>query len=711
MFVHIWASLFFAVRGSNAETAAPPGESSKVTAEAGLCAVIPCYFTTNPGFTLESAVWYKCDPPKQNCTHSDEILVLNDTNQKAQSGFGGRVSLLEPGVRQNNCSIIISGLTKSDSGSYQLRVNGSSLNGTIEGFTSHRATVTVKDLSQRPTVMIPPLTEGQQTTLTCTAPGLCSGSAPKITWTWRKAGENDSHITGNITAVKTDNVAAVTQRHSSTLTFNLSAEHHGTEVTCKVGFTGSTTTEETMTLNVTYVKKINITGNPSVKEGETLNLSCSVESFPPSLLTWTKSSDRNLQNRTETLLQNNTLSDLQEQSGTATFSISNVAAEDSGLYVCTVKHVTNTLKKEVDVAVIYVKKLKITGTTAIQEGDALNLTCSLESFPPVIVIWKKVKHPHSGPDTDLQKNTGTTTLLITDATAEHSGQYICMAEHLDMALTVSVNVNVTSHPKILDSSGCTSTSEVLTCVCISQGIPLPTIRWPLLENHTEYSVTATVSKHTVTSTITLSVKDHSSGTVVECVSSNDMGKAKTNFTIKNVEEEGGNMKLLRIVTRLEMLIAFLVGILLSAVFCCLVRKCHRNKHRTHGNLAETLDMVTSHEDPLIDAGHAEDDQAIDREAAEGGGAVAAGRSDVEYSKLDFSLIKSKSQAEAGTPQETTETEYAEIKREKAEESPDGEGKEEEEEKVGEGEETTPCIAEEKEGEDVGLYSNVKEVMD
>ena len=90
--------------------------------------------------------------------------------------------------------------------------------------------------------MIPSLTAEQQATLTCTAPGLCSGSNPKITWRWRGAGEKDSHITGNITA---------NQRQTSTLTFNSSAEHHGTNITCEVSYGGSTTTEETVTLSVT----------------------------------------------------------------------------------------------------------------------------------------------------------------------------------------------------------------------------------------------------------------------------------------------------------------------------------------------------------------------------------------------------------------------------------------------------------------------------
>lgn len=87
--------------------------------------------------------------------------------------------------------------------------------------------------------------------------------------------------------------------------------------------------------------------------------------------------------------------------------------------------------------------------------------------------------------------------------------------------------------------------------------------------------------------------------------------------------------------------------------------------------------------------------------------MAEGKSDVEYSSLDFSLIKTKSQAEAGTAQAATETEYAEIKKEKAEERQDGQGKEE---MVGEDEEAKPCLPEEKEGEDVALYSNVKDIM-
>ncbi|CAB1440898.1 unnamed protein product [Pleuronectes platessa] len=177
------------------------------------------------------------------------IFHSNTSSDQVQSEFKGRVSLLESDVSQKNCSIIVNDLKESDSGTYQLRVEASPSAG----------------LSQRPTVMIPPLTEGQLTTLTCTAPGLCSGSEPTFTWRWRGRGESDADLTGNITAFKTENVTEFAKRRSSTLSFSPSAEHHGTNITCTVLFQGNVSTEETATLSVSYVKEVRITQNVLVR--------------------------------------------------------------------------------------------------------------------------------------------------------------------------------------------------------------------------------------------------------------------------------------------------------------------------------------------------------------------------------------------------------------------------------------------------------------
>ncbi|KAM4568079.1 sialoadhesin-like, partial [Fundulus diaphanus] len=113
---------------------------------------------------------------KKKCQDSD--IIFHPNHNKVRSEFLGQVLLLDPDVGQRNCSIMINDLTTSDSGSYQLRVNGLNKTSTL----GPRTNLSVKDLNQRPTVTNPPLTEGQQATLTCTAPGLCSSSPPKITW-------------------------------------------------------------------------------------------------------------------------------------------------------------------------------------------------------------------------------------------------------------------------------------------------------------------------------------------------------------------------------------------------------------------------------------------------------------------------------------------------------------------------------------------------
>lgn len=82
------------------------------------------------------------------------------------------------------------------------------------------------------------------------APGLCSGTNPKITWMWKGRRKEDSYIADNITDVTTETGIGVTRKHVSTLTFEAAASQHFTNVTCKVSFKNNISTEETVTLNV-----------------------------------------------------------------------------------------------------------------------------------------------------------------------------------------------------------------------------------------------------------------------------------------------------------------------------------------------------------------------------------------------------------------------------------------------------------------------------
>uniref|UniRef100_A0A671Y2I2 B-cell receptor CD22 n=1 Tax=Sparus aurata TaxID=8175 RepID=A0A671Y2I2_SPAAU len=574
MFVLIWAALLFSVRGSNAGTGASAGvktcpngscfnlNEGEKPAVAGLCVVIPCSFNLTSDYKTQNMIWFKCNSSKPGKCDSEVIFHTNE-KETVQPEFKGRVSLLEPDLGQNNCSIIINDLTQSDSGPYQLRVEGLVVNKS-KGFTSRRVKVSVTDVIQKPTVMIPPLTEGQQTTLTCTAPGLCSGSDPTITWTWSGHRKKGAHITGHTTEFKTENVTSVTQRHSSTLNFDASAEHNGTNVTCKVRFINNITTEETVTLNVTSLSRPEITGVTEVKEGDVLNLTCSVESFRPSVITWTKpGSNKNLQNETTIHLQN---------------------------------------------------------------------------------------------------ETGTATLVILNVTSEHSGRYICTAGLQNATLAKHADVNVTFSPRILESSSCEVESEVLTCTCISEGFPPPTIKFPMLDNYseyTEYSVCTTVSRHTVR--VTVSLKHHNYATA-ECVSISGQ-EARKNLTvnIKEFQPKDLFQELLIIVQQPQVIISFLIGILLSSTICCLARICCRKKQKSPEKMEEMLEMVTAQVIPLMDGGQVVGNGGTHDQEADGAEAAAqsvpecdAERKEVEYSALDFSACKQKSPTE--DTRETTETE-------------------------------------------------------
>uniref|UniRef100_A0A3B5LHH9 Ig-like domain-containing protein n=1 Tax=Xiphophorus couchianus TaxID=32473 RepID=A0A3B5LHH9_9TELE len=306
-----------------------------ITAKAGLCVVIPCSFTTPDGFI-----------PKRD----DFDIIFHINRYKVPSEFLGRVLLLDPDVSQGNCSIMINDLTTSDSGSYQLRVNGF-YRGMSDGVTfssktilSVKAKISLFHLN-RPSLMIPPLTEGQQATLTCTAPGLCSPSPPIITWMWRGKGEMEANITGNTTAsFKTENLTAVTQRHSSILTFNSSAKHHDTNLTCKVSYTSDITTEETVTLKVNCditngTGTPTISGKSTIKQDESLNLTCTVDSFPLSVIIWSKRGlNKTLNNETKY--------------GTSTLVIHNVTKQHSGQYFCYANHLNKTLEQDINITVI-----------------------------------------------------------------------------------------------------------------------------------------------------------------------------------------------------------------------------------------------------------------------------------------------------------------------------------------------------------------------
>ncbi|XP_031642496.1 uncharacterized protein LOC109901751 isoform X2 [Oncorhynchus kisutch] len=419
--------------------------------------------------------------------------------------------------------------------------------------------------------------KGEPVTLTCTAPGIGSGSPPNITWTWRGTGDNITELRDNTTIQRREDLTNVTTTHFSTLTFTPSAGHHNMMVTCQVTFQKTYTFKETVTLNVSYVKDPQITGHKMVKEDGTLDLTCSVDSETPSDITW--------------------------------------------------------------------------------------------------------------------------------------------------------NLRV-----ILPGSGCVDQAEVMTCVCVSQGVPLPLIEWPLLELNTDN--TTSVLGSSVNSTISLLVGNYNNITV-ECVSSNVVGVVREKLQVtQNKSQEKQEDKewedIIAMLSDLKLIAAFVIGAAFSSTICCIILcltgKCKRQKKRIPKDSKTpfiNLEMVAC-EDQQTDAGQAVGGEQKPlqlelRGGAENGGTQtsgAAGKFDtreepneVDYASINYSLLKKKTPEEAEKKTTTAESEYAKIKREKNEGDEDGGeesgmmmmmmGKDEEKENGKPAAETD---------EDTALYSNVKVIM-
>ncbi|XP_039475806.1 immunoglobulin superfamily member 10-like [Oreochromis aureus] len=503
-----------------------------------------------------------------------------------------------------SATLTIPNVTAQHSGQYICTAKH--LNTTVTSYVS----VTVTYLRQPLIIGNTTVKEGDVLNLTCSV-----DSIPPALIVWKKPSSNTNLHIGTDTDLHNDT-------GSATLVIqNVTAEHSGGYI-CAAKHLDTTLTSY-VNVTVTYLRQPLIIGNTTVKEGDVLNLTCSVDSIPPAHIVWKKpSSNTNLHIGTDTDLHNDT--------GSAALVIQNVTAEHSGRYICAAKHLDTTLTPYVDVTVTYKRRPLIAGNTTLNEGNVLNLTCSVESIPPALIVWKKVSdntNLQSGIHTDLHNDTGSATLFISNVTAKDSGQYICAAKHLDTIVTINVSVTVTWLSNIQNGSGCVLQSQILTCVCIIEGFPLPTIQWLPLKNNTEYSVITAVSNDTVNSTVSLNVENHGNITF-ECVSNNGNEEAKEKFTIHNNSKKY-EQPLDLSKGYLKVIIAFLIGTLLTAVVCFLAKKYYRKKQKSSGNLHETLEMDRRQDDPQVyDCSLLEENQTLN---------LNRGPKEVEYADTNLSF--------------------------------------------------------------------------
>ncbi|XP_066573968.1 sialic acid-binding Ig-like lectin 14 [Amia ocellicauda] len=267
--------LIFCVTGTQSETTDwPINLPQKLTAEEGLCVIIPCSFS-NPENKLQppfTGIWLKTEqPPQKTVFHSSGP-------SKVSEEYRGRVALLG-NLTENQCTVIISDLRKRDGGTYQFRVEGKRQN--AKNTYKKKCNIIINDLTQKPTLSPVSVTEGELATLTCTAPGRCSGTPPTITW---KTKPDLKGIETHKSEISSDG----TTTHSSDFIFWPVPKHNKAVISCEVKFTNTTTQEkieESVTLEVKYAPRI-LNGSGCTTVGDRLTCVCISQGHPLPSIEW-----------------------------------------------------------------------------------------------------------------------------------------------------------------------------------------------------------------------------------------------------------------------------------------------------------------------------------------------------------------------------------------------------------------------------------------
>ncbi|XP_036829578.1 sialic acid-binding Ig-like lectin 9 isoform X1 [Oncorhynchus mykiss] len=192
-------------------------------------------------------------------------------------------------------------------------------------------------------------------------------------------------------------------------------------------------------------------------------------------------------------------------------------------------------------------------TPPLTEGERATLTCKVYSLKLNDLCPQRLEEDFVGIDWRGTENLGMYWGIMEPSTAEntfsvnklyftpksehHNINLTCMGIYKKANITVekTVTLTVKYRPKFLNGSVCVVQAEVLTCVCVSQGVPLPVIAWPMLGVYISYSVIVSRSAQTVTSTITMSASEYKNSSM-ECVSRNVIGQTEMEFPVLHQAE-------------------------------------------------------------------------------------------------------------------------------------------------------------------------------
>ncbi|XP_053125051.1 coiled-coil domain-containing protein 141 isoform X2 [Hemicordylus capensis] len=162
--------------------------------------------------------------------------------------------------------------------------------------------------------------------------------------------------------------------------------------------------------------------NVTVMEGSPVTLEVEVTGFPEPTLTWYKKGQK---------VTGDEHLKLSHKDTKYTMLIQKVCDTDAGLYVVRAKNSSGTVSSS---AILHVQVqgkqpnfIKQFGHTTLQEGDDLNLHCTIYGIPRPNVIWTKDGIKVAAREISIEKLGDTYYLFKRNAVLADTGKYICIA--------------------------------------------------------------------------------------------------------------------------------------------------------------------------------------------------------------------------------------------------------------------------------------------
>uniref|UniRef100_A0A2R8P4H2 B-cell receptor CD22 n=1 Tax=Callithrix jacchus TaxID=9483 RepID=A0A2R8P4H2_CALJA len=331
----------------------------------GACVWIPCTYRI-PDFddALKTFVLFH-NPNYNDKTKRFEGTILYENKEDGKFPSEQRVQFLEPD--RKNCTLKINPVYANDSGLLGLRMESKKNNKWME-----KTHLSVSEKPFPPHIQLPPeIQESQEITLTCLLNFSCYGYQIRLQWFLEGDSMTQSVVT--LTSLVPDSVFT-----RSELKLRTQWSHHGKNVTCQLhDAKGKVLSKDTVQLNVKHVPqlKINVTpSEPTVREGDSVTMTCEVSSSNPDYRTvsWHKDGA------------------LLEGQNTLTLQLPEVTKHQSGTYCCQASNDVGTgMSGPVVLQVKYPPKevtTVIQNPTSIREGDTVTLSCNYNSSNPG-VTW------------------------------------------------------------------------------------------------------------------------------------------------------------------------------------------------------------------------------------------------------------------------------------------------------------------------------------